>query len=177
MHGRHLLKTDSRTQSIIALSSAEAELFATVGAASEALRLSAMCTEIGALLELRLYVDASVAIGIAQRKGLGKVGHLDFETSMNQDVVRKKQIYLEKVAGTDNPARIVTKHVDLLLPNKMMVNIGLEHRGGRATSAPKLPKDGTDRTETDVPRISLLVDDMNRQLELIHEKKSKDIVM
>ena len=47
MHGAHLIKHYSRTQSTIALSLAEAELYATVAAASEALAMGTMCNEYG----------------------------------------------------------------------------------------------------------------------------------
>ena len=59
------LKTWSRTQPTIALSSGEAELAAVVAGVAEGL---------GMLSVLRS--DATAAIGITQRKGLGKVRHL-----------------------------------------------------------------------------------------------------
>ena len=68
-----MIKSYSRTQSLIALSSAEAELYSFVTAASEALGLKAMLRDYGEEAEACLQVDASAAIGIAQRKGLGKV--------------------------------------------------------------------------------------------------------
>ena len=51
MHGSHLLKAYSRTQANIALSSAEAELYATVAAASEGLGLKAMARDFGKTLD------------------------------------------------------------------------------------------------------------------------------
>ena len=50
LHGGHVIKHYSRTQSTIALSSAESELYATVSAASEGLGLAAMCSEYGQVL-------------------------------------------------------------------------------------------------------------------------------
>ena len=72
-----MIKSYSRTQSNIALSSAEAELYSFVTAASEALGMKSMFRDFGASFEACLQVDAIAAIGIAQRKGLGKVRHLD----------------------------------------------------------------------------------------------------
>ena len=82
-----LIKHYSRTQSTIALSSAEAELYATVSAASEGLGLAAMCGEYGQVLWPYINANASAAIGIAQRKGLGKVRHLDTQSLWIQDAV------------------------------------------------------------------------------------------
>ena len=62
MHGPHLTKHDSRTQNTIALSSAEAELYATLAAASEALGSAAMCEEYG----------GRRALGPCGRLGLGR---------------------------------------------------------------------------------------------------------
>ena len=69
MHGKHLLTTYSRTQSTIALSSAEAELYATVHGASEGLGMAAIALDFGKAVVPWMYVDAPAAIGIAQRKG------------------------------------------------------------------------------------------------------------
>ena len=80
MRGAHLIKSYSRTQSNIALSSAEAELYAMASAASEGLGLAAMIKDYGRIVEPHLKVDATAAIGIAQRKGLGKLRHLDTQS-------------------------------------------------------------------------------------------------
>ena len=78
--GGHVLKSYSRTQSNIALSSGEAELYATVTAASEGLGLTAMARDFGMEIRSNVHVDATAATGIAERKGLGKVRHLDTQS-------------------------------------------------------------------------------------------------
>ena len=70
LSGKHLVKACSRAQSNIALSSAGAELHATVSAASEALGPKATAKDFGVEFDTNLHVDASAAIGIPQRKGL-----------------------------------------------------------------------------------------------------------
>lgn len=84
MHGRHLLRSFSQTQANIAQSSAEAELYATVASASEGLGAKAMCLDFGCGVEVALNVDASAAIGVAQRKGLGNLMHLNTQALWNQ---------------------------------------------------------------------------------------------
>ena len=92
MHGGHLIRTISRTQANIALSSAEAELYAMVHAGSEGLGARAMGLDFGMSLMPHLHVDASAAIGIAQRKGLGKVRHLDTRLLWIQHYVEQELI-------------------------------------------------------------------------------------
>ena len=138
LHGKHLVKACSRTQSNIALSSAEAELYATVSAASEALGLKAMAKDFGTHLETDLHVDASAAIGIAQRKGLGKLRHLDTQALWIQDAVRCKRVSVEKVLGSENPADLMTKHLDGQDLVKCLKKLGGQVRQGRAKVAPNL---------------------------------------
>lgn len=72
MHGSHLIKAYSRTQRNIALSSGAAEFCARVSTASEALGIVAMTEDFGDRTEAYLYADASAAIGVANREGLGE---------------------------------------------------------------------------------------------------------
>ena len=140
MHGGHLLKAFSRTQANIALSSAEAELYATVLAASEGLGMKAMARDFAMTMSPYLNVDASAAIGIVQRKGLGKLRHLDTQSLWIQDAVRQRRVMIEKVKGTENPADLMTKHLDGPAMNDMLQRIGIQTRSGRAVIAPDVVK-------------------------------------
>ena len=112
MHGTRLLKAYSRTQATIALSSGEAELYAMVRAASEGLGVRSMARDLGIKLSPRLFVDASAALGIAQRKGLGRIRHLDCQALWIQDAIRQRRLGVVKVAGALNPADLMKKAVD-----------------------------------------------------------------
>ena len=141
MWGGHVMKAYSRTQSNIALSSAEAELYATVTAASEGLGLSSMARDYGMEIQARLHVDATAAIGIAERKGLGKVRHLDTQSLWIQDAVRSKRVTLEKVAGPEHPADLMTKHLDQKTLDGHLKRMSICITDGRAAAAPSLAKD------------------------------------
>ena len=80
MWGSHLIRTWSKTQGAVTLSSGEAELAATTKGASEALGILTMIEEMGMKATGRLHVDASAALGIAQRAGVGRIRHLDTRT-------------------------------------------------------------------------------------------------
>ena len=108
MHGSHLIKAYSRTQSNIALSSGEAEFYALVSTASEALGVLAMSEDFGDKTEAYLYADASAAIGVANREGLGRIRHLDTQSLWLQQALRKRRLGLGKVLGTENPSNLMT---------------------------------------------------------------------
>lgn len=119
-----------------------------VAASSEAIGLRAMTIDYGDELQPWLYVDASAAIGVAQRTGLGKIRHLDTQSLWLQEAVRKRRIGLEKVKGTENPSDLMTKFTDLATLDKLCAIMGLVVRDGRAASAPKVTTsqgDGQDK--------------------------------
>ena len=89
-------------------------------------------------MELMIHVDASAAIGIAQRKGLGKIRHLEVQSLWIQDALRQRRLELLKVAGASNPSDLMTKHQDASTIEKLMEKMGLGVRSGRAQSAPKV---------------------------------------
>jgi hypothetical protein len=77
MRGKHVLKAYSKMQANIALTSGEAELYAMVKASTDALGVVSMIADWGTHTKGRVWADASVALGIVGRKGLGKVRHLE----------------------------------------------------------------------------------------------------
>ena len=93
------------------------------------------------LYKLRVHSDPVAAIGIARRRGLGKIRHLDVEDLWVQSKVRDKVVDLVKVAGVDNPADILTKYVDRGILSKMLQKLEMSQRSGRADAAPMLPPD------------------------------------
>ena len=74
--GKHMLKGWSRTQSLVALSSGESELYATLKAAAEALGMMSMLKDLGWHVAGEVWGDASAALGIIHRRGLGKTDTL-----------------------------------------------------------------------------------------------------
>ena len=109
MAGTHLIKTWSKTQSNIALSSAESEFYATLKSAQESLGIMALAQEFGVTLTTRMHVDASAALGVAQRTGLGKLRHLQTGALWLQEQELKKVVRLGKINGADNMSDIGTK--------------------------------------------------------------------
>ena len=77
-YGQHLLRSWSKDQTVIAMSSGEAELHAVCMAAQQATGTESMARELGVHLDaMELQVGANAAIGIIGWQGLGKLRHLD----------------------------------------------------------------------------------------------------
>ena len=104
-----ILKTWSSTQASIAQSSGEAEYYALVRAASEALGMQSIMHDLGWHCKIRLLVDSSAAKSIASRTGLGKLRHLEIKFLWLQECVRRGKVVLSKVRGDINPADVLTK--------------------------------------------------------------------
>ena len=112
MHGSHMVKLLSTTQITIALSSAESEWHAFVRTASALIGFQNLALDFGRQLSPVLKTDASAAIGIASRRGAGKIRHLATQTLWLQQLVTDKRIKLSKVSGSVNPADIGTKFLE-----------------------------------------------------------------
>ena len=130
-----MLKSFSRTQATIALSSGEAELKAIVTTASEALGCRSMLEDFGIHSNLRMMSDATAAIGLAKRQGLGKVRHIASADLWLQGIVRGGTLELGKIPGKDNPADINTKAIDRETLEKHLVTYRMRALSGHAVSA------------------------------------------
>ena len=56
--------------------------------------------------------DSSAAMGISNRRGLGKVRHIELNQLWLQETVNSKEIEMRKMKGEDNVADALTKHLD-----------------------------------------------------------------
>ena len=85
-----------------------------------------------------VHTDATGAIGMCRRRGLGKVRHLAVADLWIQEKVRARDFELLKVDGQANPADILTKAVDRQTLCRHMNRLKLEAEAGRAASAPRI---------------------------------------
>ena len=148
----HLMKTWSSTQPTIALSSGEAELSGIVKGATHSLGFQSVAKDLGFQLHINLWSDATAAIGICRRRGLGKVRHLSCADLWIQERLRTGDMTLSKIAGTVNPADCLTKFVDKQTLQKMIPLMGLNPSTGRPDSAPSLTHCVTLQVPRDLPR-------------------------
>jgi hypothetical protein len=110
MRGNHLICHWARTQQLIALSSAEAELNAAVKACQEGLGLAHLEEEIGTKMLVRILGDSSANNGIIQRQGSGKVKHLSVRQLWIQQQAELGVCVHTKIPRLLNSADMCTHH-------------------------------------------------------------------
>ena len=99
--GSHVIKGWSKTQSLIAFSSAESELYACLKASAETFGILSMMRDLGYVLQGEIWGDASAALGIINRNGLGKTRHIDTGLLWIQEVAAQQRFKFNKVLGTE----------------------------------------------------------------------------
>ena len=97
--GWHCIKSWSTTQTVVALSSGEAELYSLTKGAAQALGLIAMAKDSGYNVNATAHTDASAALGIVQRQGLGQLRHVNVQYRWVQDRIRGGISRVRSLAG------------------------------------------------------------------------------
>ena len=119
----------SRTQDSRALSVGEAEYYALVTGCKEGLGMQSLLRDMGWEAEVVIWSDSSTAKGVAARRGLGKMRHVELRYLWVQEAVKRGRVRLEKVRGTDNPADHLTKGKAIWEFRELLSGVGAEMRG------------------------------------------------
>ena len=139
MLGRHLIKGWSSTQAVIALSSGEAEYYSLVKGISVGMGIQSMLKEMGfSLGTIRVNTDSSAAKGISNRRGLGKVRHIETNMLWVQEKIANGVASTRKVKGIHNLSDILTKHVEVTGIRYQMEHTSQVFRVGRHALAPQV---------------------------------------
>ncbi len=96
---------------MIALSSGEAESYGLVKGAAQGLGMKSMLGEVGIDVKVTVKTDAAAAKGIASRRGMGKVRHIE----MNQLWVQEKllkEVFVLKIGTDEHLAEHLTKYLN-----------------------------------------------------------------
>ena len=102
----------AKSQSNVALSSAEAELNATVKGLSELIGLYNLIEETQKVsVNLVLRTDASACKGMLLRHGTGKVKHLSVKQLWAQECVRAYDVTIQRIPREQNPSDVLTHSV------------------------------------------------------------------
>ena len=138
MWGKHLIKSWRSTQTVVALSSGEAEYYGMVKGTSVALGLQAVLSDFDVHCDIVLKSDASAAIAIASRRGLGKVRHIEVCQLWIQYKLRRGDIKVVKVGTHENVADALTKYVskDIVISHMRCTSqyiVSSRHELARAT--------------------------------------------
>ena len=103
------MKGWSRTLPVIALSTGEANLASVIRASTEGLGLQSALMDLGLKATLEVSSDATAAIGIVKREGLGRVRHLAVADLWIQQKQRDGTIAYRKIPGPENSSDLMTK--------------------------------------------------------------------
>ena len=134
--GKHVIKSWSATQKIVALSVGEAEYYGLVKGSSIAMGARSIMSDLGVDLSIRVKTDSTAAKGIASRTGLGKVRHIEVAQLWIQEKVRNGDITLEKVDGEINQSDCLIKYVGREDIEWQMNETGQRLAGGRHELCP-----------------------------------------
>ena len=138
MVGKHLIKGYSKQQKVLALSSAEAETYGMVACSAEVLGIQSCALDLGLDYAGVIYADASAALGIIMRRGIGKVRHIRTQSLWLQEAHATKRLGFEKIDGSRNPSDLMTKHLTDTLQQRHLDYIRARAAEGRAETAPEL---------------------------------------
>ena len=124
--GGCLLYSSSRTQKLVSLSSAEAEVYACLSGVSDAIMLARLIAWMNvSKTTIHLHTGSSGAKGILMRQGVGKVRHLSIRILWLQDLISSGQVKLSTVPGALNPADIGTKRLPCNRLRSLMSMLGM----------------------------------------------------
>ena len=144
MLGSHMVKSWATTQTVVALSSGEAEYYGVAKGACEGLGVVGLLEDLtGSRSVIELETDSSAAKGIAMRKGVGKVKHLETRTLWVQDQVIRGRLTLRKIHGDTNTSDILTKYLGSERIRSLMSRLPVRFEAGRSTLAPRLQGDSS----------------------------------
>ena len=145
MFGGCVIKSYSSQQAVRALSSGEAEYYAMVKAASVAIGVRSMLMDLGVTEgRIVLKTDASAALGVAQRLGIGKIRHIEVNQLWLQEKVYNGDIIVEKVGTDENLADALTKPLTSQGVLKHVEGLRYDMRQDRHRLAPSVGEKGED---------------------------------
>ena len=99
MRGKHLIKAYSKTQAVVAKSSAESELYGVVRGCIEGFGTQTLSADLGNDSLIRVHMDASAAKAVVERKGLSKLRHIDVDVLWIQEQEARRLLPVVKIPG------------------------------------------------------------------------------
>jgi hypothetical protein len=105
------LKAWSTTQTVVALSSGEAEYYAAIKGAAEGLAIKSMSADLGVQVRIAVCTDSTACKGICNRTGIGKVKHMEVVYLWLQAKVKDGGVKMKRIEGKNNPADLMTKYL------------------------------------------------------------------
>ena len=145
--GDHAVKTWSSTQSVLALSTGEAELNAINETAATGKRGQSILNYVGVQLDLRVFTDATTSKSLMSRRGLGKVRHIAVNELWLQSHVYSKSVTIVKIKNKLNPSDTMTKYQTKADTQQIVEHMQHSHEEGRPEAAPQLTRTSDESSE------------------------------
>ena len=120
-----LVLSFSRTQTTVATSSAEAELYSTGSIVCEGMLCAAILKELNDDVLVKIHSDSTAGISAQSRLGLGKMKHVEVRYLFVQGLLRRGRMSLHKVGTLDNMSDIATKPIDQKTLERHCRSLGL----------------------------------------------------
>ena len=111
--------TKTRHQSVIALSSGEAEFYAATSAIARSIGIQQMLRDWGIEVSISLGMDATAGITMITRQGLGKAKHINLQYLWAQEALTPNRITLHP-----KPADMFTKHLARAVIESLQTRLG-----------------------------------------------------
>lgn len=130
--GKHCVRARSKTQSVIATSTAEAEFYSMCSAASQAVGLKSLLDNIGETLTIKIGEGATAGKSVASRRGLGRPKHVQVQYLWVQSLVKDGDIVLAMILGDEHESDLMTEHLPAAEQNSLLDKMGQEYLKGQS---------------------------------------------
>jgi len=107
--GRHLIRHMCNLQNVVSLSSAEAEFYALTKGSAATLGVQSHLRDWAMELSITMQTDSSSGMAFGNRRGLGKMRHIQTRYLWIQEHVASRTLRIKKIDGTLNLSDILTK--------------------------------------------------------------------
>ena len=122
-----------------------------VACSAELLGIQSCAADLGLPYDGVVYADAIAALGIVQRRGIGKVRHIRTQSLWLQEAHATKRLAFEKMYGWRNPSDLMTKPLTDTLQQRYLEHMSTHVVSGRAESALS-PEQHQERSRPILPR-------------------------
>ena len=111
---------------MVALNTAEAELYAAAAGLPLALSMSDTLASMGVACDVSLWIDNQAALRIATERTSWRTRHFQLRASAIRDYASRGWITLQYVASKDQTTDVLTKHLGVPLLSHAQLLLGLK---------------------------------------------------
>ena len=123
--GMKIISSSTTQPGLPALSSGESEVRSMAKSGTEAIYVKEVFSEMGILLKIWMYTDASAALANASKLGPGRIRHLEVQSMWLKDAIRRRILAIGKIGSKQNNSDVLTKHVNKETLTSFMEELGL----------------------------------------------------